>query len=739
VKGRPAWTPRRTELAALLVVWALATWGTLVGAGRPHLPGENALHDLGQRLGGALPAPVEPVTVVLVDDESLARLGERWPLERKTWARFLEILGPMGPAAVLVDAWFESPAPRAEADLALDLADALRDGPLAEIADAEKLATALEKKALTLDADRRLAAALAAGPPTVLGVSCLPPAADVAPAAHDELRALEVAPPARALRCARLSTNHAGLALAAAGQAGLSVEPDADGVVRRYPFVFAQGDAAFPSLALAACRWRRGEAGAERCLDDALFADGGRPGLHAHDLEAPRTVRFSDVLEAAGHGPDPAPSALLEAVRGRLVFVGVSAQGTLDRIRTPLGVEVPGVYLHAAAATALLEGRLLRADTADARQVAWLGLGLLVLLGLATLRTESVPVLAAGASLTGAVFGALCVAALREGHWPAMMPTFGGLVLFTGVRIGFSLRRATEARRLARAIRHAFQHYVSPAVVEALVRDPERLRLGGERRRITAFFSDIQGFTTIAEQMPPSELVALLNEVLGTMTECLLAEGGNIDKYIGDAIVGMFGAPLDHPDQAAAACRGALRCQEALDRMRPSMAARGLPEVHVRIGLNTGEALVGNMGSARRFEFTMIGDAVNLAARLEGINSQYGTRILVGEETARSAGDAMVFRELDAVRPKGKKVPVRIFELVGERGQIAPAQLERLERFALGLAAYRDQRFDLAITLFDPLAASGDAPSAVFLERARGYLAAPPPESWDAVYTLTTK
>jgi hypothetical protein len=130
---------------------------------------------------------------------------------------------------------------------------------------------------------------------------------------------------------------------------------------------------------------------------------------------------------------------------------------------------------------------------------------------------------------------------------------------------------------------------------------------------------------------------------------------------------------------------------------------------------------------------------VNLAARLEGINSQYGTRILVGEETARSAGDAMVFRELDAVRPKGKKVPVRIFELVGERGQIAPAQLERLERFALGLAAYRDQRFDLAITLFDPLAASGDAPSAVFLERARGYLAAPPPESWDAVYTLTTK
>lgn len=642
----------------------------------------------------------------------------------------------------MVDAWFESPAPRAEADLALDLADALRDGPLGENAEAEKLAVQLEKQAVSLDPDRRLAAALSLGPPAILGVSCLPPAPDVAVSSPPELRPLGIWPPAGALRCARLSANHAGLALAAAGQAGLSVEPAPDGVVRRYPFVFAQGDDTYPSLALAACQHRRGaprDVGRDRCLADALDADAGHPGLHFRDLDAPRTVRFSDVIEAADGGPAAAPAALRAALEGRIVFIGVSAQGTLDRIRTPLGDEVPGVYLHAAAAAALLDGRLLRVDSSEARRIAWLGLGLLILLGVATLRTESVPVLTAGGAAAAALFGALCVAAFRDGHWPAMVPTLGGLAASTAIRVGFSLRRATDARRQARAIRHAFQHYVSPAVVEALVGNPERLRLGGERRRITAFFSDIQGFTTIAEQMQPAELVTLLNEVLGNMTECLLAEGGNIDKYIGDAIVGMFGAPLDQPDHAAAACRGALRCQQALDALRPALAARGLPEVHVRIGLNTGEALVGNMGSARRFEYTMIGDAVNLAARLEGINSQYGTRILVGEETARAAGEHLVFREVDAVRPKGKKVPVRIFELVGTAADVSPAQRLVLERFAQGLAAYRAQHFDLAITAFGPLAAAGDAPSAVFLERATAYRSAPPPAAWDAVYTLTTK
>ncbi|MCK6571504.1 adenylate/guanylate cyclase domain-containing protein [Myxococcota bacterium] len=740
MSGRPAWVLRRGELATLLFVWSLAAWSTFTSAGEPHLPGEAALHDVAQRLEPALRAPAEVVTVVLVDDESLARLGERWPLDRKTWARFLEVVTPLAPTAVLVDAWFESPAPRAEADLALDLADLLRDGPLGEQDEAARLATALEKRAVSLDPDRRLAAAIAAAPPTVLGVSCVPPAADVANHAPPELRALDVARPAGSLRCARLSANHAGLALAAAGQAGLSVEPDADGVVRRYPYVFSHGDDVFPSMALAACRLRRGaEAGGRHCIEAALAADGARPGLHFRDLSAPRTVRFSDVVEAGADADEAAPTALAEAIRGRLVFVGVSAQGTLDRIRTPLGDDVPGVYLHAAAAAALLDGRLLRVDSPEARQLAWLGLGLLVLLGLATSRTESVPLLLAGGAATAAVYGALCLAAFRDGHWPAMVPTLGGLTLFTGVRVGFSLRRATDARRQARAIRHAFQHYVSPAVVETLVRDPDRLRLGGERRRITAFFSDIQGFTSIAEQMQPPELVGLLNEVLGTMTECLLSEGGNIDKYIGDAIVGMFGAPLDQPEHAAAACRGALRCQKALDEMRPALARRGLPEVHVRIGLNTGEALVGNMGSSRRFEYTMIGDAVNLAARLEGINSQYGTRILVGEETALAAGEGLVFRELDAVRPKGKKVPVRIFELVGLRDEVPAARLDELTRFARGLAAYRSQAFALAADLFAPLAEAGDPAAAVFLERTRAYLAAPPPETWDAVYTLTTK
>ncbi len=735
-------TPRWPELTAVVLVVLAAAWATFESTRRgPYLPGEAALHDLAQRHLAPPARDAPPVTVVLVDDESLSRLGERWPLDRRTWARFLDTLSPLGPTAVLLDAWFESPAPRTEADLALDLADALRDGPLGENADATRLADTLEKRAASLDADRRLGTALSGGVKTVLGVTCLPGAQDTAAGtAPPEVRGLATLGrvPAGVLGCGRLTASHAALATSATARAGLSIEADPDGVVRRYPYFFGFGDTIYPSLGLEGCRQQRGDL-AEACEATALAQDEGRPGLYFRTLQDLQTVRFSDVLEATSGAPGAVPPALAAAVRGRLVFAGVSAQGTLDQIRTPLGETLPGVYLHAAAAAALLDGRFLLRDAPAAHRLAWLGLGLLALLAAATLRAESLPLLLGATGVAAAAHLALGAMGFQDGLHGAMVPALAGFGGFAGVRVVFALRRAAAARRQARAIRHAFQHYVSPNVVEALVRDPHRLRLGGERRTITAFFSDVQGFTTIAEQMDPPALVALLNEVLGSMTESLLNRGGNIDKYIGDAIVAMFGAPLDMPDHAAQACRGALRCQAVLTELRRSLAERGLPEVIVRIGLNTGEALVGNMGSARRFEYTMIGDSVNLAARLEGINSQYGTCILVGEETARSAGADLVFREVDAVRPKGKRVPVRIFELVGEAGHVDAATLARIERFAEGLAAYRAQRFDAAAACFGPLAEAGDPPARIFLERIAGFREAPPPEKWDAVHTLTSK
>lgn len=733
-------SPRWPELVSVLAVAAAALVATFL-APDLRLPGEATLYDAAQRLVAPPPGSPPPATVILVDDESLARLGERWPLDRRTWARALEALAPLKPAAVLLDAWFESPAPRTEADLAMDLADTLRDGPLGGQAEAGRLADALEKRAAALDADRRLGHALSTDLRTVLGVTCLPPSPDTQAAeVPPGLRPVEslTSPPAGTLGCARLSASHAALANAATTLAGLSVEPEADGVVRRYPYFFGFQDTAYPTLGLAACQLLRGD-DAPACVETARTQDAGRPGLYFTKLRDIPTVRFSDVVEAADPQGPGAPAALRAAVEGRLVFVGVSAEGTLDRVRLPTGESLPGVYLHAAAAGALLDGRLLSTQAPAASQVAWLGLGLLALLALATLRTESVALMALASLLAAGAHLGLGALAFRDGVVPPMMPALAGMGAFLLLRSSFAIRRAAAGRRQARAIRHAFQHYVSPAVVEALVREPERLRLGGERRTITAFFSDVQGFTTIAEQMEPPALVALLNEVLGTMTECLLNQGGNIDKYIGDAIVGMFGAPIDQPDHAARACRGALRCQAALATIRVGLRARGLPEVNVRIGLNTGEALVGNMGSARRFEYTMIGDAVNLAARLEGINSQYGTRILVGEETARLAGPGLVFREVDAVRPKGKKVPVRIFELVGEAGEVDAATQAGLDAFARGLAAYRGARFDEALSIFSPLAAAGDEPSRIFMERAQAFFRAPPPADWDAVHTLTSK
>ena len=726
--------------AALLVASGLAA---LSLSGGLRLPGEDAVFDLVQHAAGPVPPPADPAgraTVVLVDDESLARLQERWPLDRRTWARFFEVANRLGPAVVLTDAWFESPAPRDAADLATDLADGLREGPLADRPEARTLADALEKKASTLDADRRLASALAGGTRTVLGVACVPAGADThAAEAPTGLVALDDAHPAGPLRCDRLTGSFASLGAAATSAASLNVEPDADGTVRHMPFFTAVGDAIYPGLALEACRLAAPEID---CVGRAAGADGGRPTLPFAAVANLQTVRFSDVLEA-GEGEAPPSSALLSAFKGRAIFVGVSALGTRDLLRTSpaAGVpgQIPGVLLHAAAYEALRAERLVRADTAEARQLGVALLGLLAIVTLLTLPFGAWPALLGAALLgIGASF-ALAVWAFGRGAELRPMPTVVGFTLVAVVRLWFALRRSALARRQARTIRHAFQHYLAPAVVEALVRAPERLRLGGERLEITAFFSDVQGFTGISERLDPAQLIALLNDLLGGMTDCLLHEGGTIDKYIGDAIVAMFGAPLDQPDHAVRACRGALRSQRAVDAICARLVAAGQPAVNVRIGLNTGEALVGNMGSARRFDYTMIGDAVNLAARLEGINAFYGTRIMVGEATVARAGGELVFREVDAVRPKGKSQAVRIFELVGEAGAVEPAVLARLEAFARGLAAHRARDFGAAAAVFAPLAEQGDGPAAVFLERARAYAVSPPPVDWDTVHTLTSK
>ena len=246
-----------------------------------------------------------------------------------------------------------------------------------------------------------------------------------------------------------------------------------------------------------------------------------------------------------------------------------------------------------------------------------------------------------------------------------------GILLAFSSALSFAMSTAfnyaTEGRQ-RRQIKDMFSRYMSDLLIQDLLKNPGKLRLGGERKVLTVLFSDLAGFTSISEKLSPEEVVTLLNLYLTAMTDIILASGGIIDKYEGDAIMAFWGAPVQEEDHAARACLAALENQARLATLRQELAQMGLPPVYSRIGINTGEMIIGNLGSSQRFDFTVIGDSVNLASRLEGAGKEYGTSILISEETYRRAREAVEVRELDLLQVKGKELPVRIYELLGKRG-----------------------------------------------------------------------
>ncbi len=278
---------------------------------------------------------------------------------------------------------------------------------------------------------------------------------------------------------------------------------------------------------------------------------------------------------------------------------------------------------------------------------------------------------------------ALGIAAYALGWWLQMVALELGVVFSL---VGSSLASYATEGQQKRYIKNAFRQYLSPAVIEQLIAHPERLTLGGEKRELTIFFSDVQGFTGISEALTPEDLTALLNEYLSAMTDIIQEEGGTIDKYEGDAIIAFWNAPLPLEDHALRGVRAALRCQAKLAEMRPSVRARIGKDMFMRVGMNTGHAVVGNMGSKNRFDYTMLGDQVNLAARLEGINKQFGTYTMISAAVVQKIGGAFPARELSRVAVVGRKEPVTVFEpMLAEAVRGAPPGPGELRRRAQGV------------------------------------------------------
>ena len=294
--------------------------------------------------------------------------------------------------------------------------------------------------------------------------------------------------------------------------------------------------------------------------------------------------------------------------------------------------------------------------------------------------------------------------------------------------------------RTKRELKGTFEKYVSPSIVAEILADPSNIELGGKKMDLTVMFSDVRGFTTISEKLDPRALSDLLNSYLTPMTSLVFANKGTLDKYMGDAVMAFWGAPIHFEDHAKWACRCALQSIVKLKELQKDWMAKGLPEIDIGIGLNSGEMSVGNMGSDTVRSYTIMGDAVNLGSRLEGINKQYGTRIIVSEFTQRAAGETFVTREMDWVKVKGKKLPVRIFELMGE-GKISPEAAEVLKNWNEGFIKYHEKNFGGSLESFKTVLAlsPNDEPSKLYIERCEDYIAEPPAEDWDGVFEMKSK
>jgi adenylate cyclase len=314
------------------------------------------------------------------------------------------------------------------------------------------------------------------------------------------------------------------------------------------------------------------------------------------------------------------------------------------------------------------------------------------------------------------------------------------LLTMIAIYFGVTIYRYVTEEREKKKIRGAFQYYLTASVINEMLKDPTKLKLGGDKKDLSVLFSDIRGFTTISEKLTPEELVHLLNEYLTAMTDVVFKYEGMLDKYMGDAIMAVFGAPLDQPDHAKRACLTALHMLSELRGLQKKWQEEGKPVLNIGVGINSGDMVVGNMGSEMRFDYTVMGDMVNLGSRLEGINKEYGSNIIFSEFTYNTVRDSMCCRELDMVRVKGKKLPVKIYELLGEK-KAESKWKEFINAFEEGLALYRAAKWDDAMAVFRKVLAikPEDAASQLYIERCKNLKENPPQAPWDGVFTMTRK
>ena len=547
------------------------------------------------------------------------------------------------------------------------------------------------------------------------------------------------------------------LAVIAAGPAhtgNVYQATEADGIMRRHAPLVRHRDRLYPSLALAAYLVAHPEV-TPRVEGDTLVLgprrialDGdGRYSVRFHGAGVYARIGAYEILRSQALLDEGQPPAVdFARLRGKYVIVSATGQALRDIRVTPLGKPTPGSEIQATALDNLESGAVIERQSRGRDALVALGLCALVAVAVTLVWSwtrHTLVALAATTAITGGslvgfwTFAKWLYAA--HGLWIAVAtPALGALASV------FAIILVTSAaeRRNRRFVQEALGRYTSPALVRELIEHPEHLSLEwGERRGMSVYFSDIAGFTTISEGLTPEELVALLNDYLTHMTDLVLEHGGVVDKYIGDAVMAFWGAPIPNPDHAASAVRCAIAMRDRCAALRPQWKARFGVDLHARAGLSSGDAVVGNMGSKHKYNYTVMGDMVNLASRLEGANKAYGSSLMVSEACFERVQALVVARELDLLAVKGKERPVRVYEIMGERGTMSDDVIALTIAFEAALAQYRDQDFAGARASFEAILVKtpDDGPSKAYLARCDQLAIDPPGPAWDGVWHLKEK
>jgi adenylate cyclase len=525
--------------------------------------------------------------------------------------------------------------------------------------------------------------------------------------------------------------------------------PTAQGEVLSLPLAAAWLARGRPPVRVEGNRLRLGDVAAPLGRDGRVVVRwlGRYDGAEAFDAVHPQ-VSAADLLRAAlareGEGAAP-PAETLAPLRGAVAVVCATVTAGKDKRPTPVNPRAVGGEVVATALDGFLRGAFAERVSPLLDAALSLGLALLAALGVgAAAASAGAPGVALGLGLGGAAaamlgYGALAQGLAGRGVWIALAVPMAGAVLAT---LAAEVRLLAAERQDRRFVHDALGRYTSPALVRALLERRDLLdRFGGARQELTVYFSDLRGFTALSEALPPERLVEFLNEYFSEQAEIVERHGGWVDKFIGDAVMAVWGAPLPDPAHAARACRAAVEMRRAVEANRSGWRERYGLEVHVRAGLNTCLAVAGNVGSRRKASYTVFGDGVNLASRLEGANKAYGTSVLAGDATRAAAGEELAFRSIDLLRVKGKREGVPVHELWGPAAALPAEERAFLAGWEEAVADYRARRFEGARERFAALAASrpGDGPAGLYLERCGALLASPPPAGWDGTFELHDK